>query len=132
MLASHHPIAEVESIIAGPALNRLFTRQANIRSFDEAIKKCKARDARICALLEPVLDVAAAFLYNVILAYDPEIIVIGGGVGTNIFSIFSGQLERKVKALLLRGGYPSHTEIEYSTMVNPGSAGAALYANENC
>ena len=78
--------------------------------------------------MEPLLDSMAHWIYNLMLAYDPDDIVLGGSVGKFFWSIWLPEIQQRVNNMLSK--YPLECNIRVSQLENAGALGAALFAQQ--
>lgn len=69
---------------------------------------------------------AAHFFANLILHFDPDILVIGGGFGKNALPQFLPKILKKTKKYLAKKKVPLDVKIQISTHQNSGAYGAAM------
>lgn len=73
-----------------------------------------------------IISMSVQLLYNLTLAFDPDIIIIGGGVGERVLKPHALTLSDKVDQILKKKGYPLSAKIAFTSFKNSGSFGAAL------
>ncbi len=72
----------------------------------------------------------ASFLYNITLSYNPNMIVLGGGIGKDVISNFHKKLSSELDSLLKSKNYPLEAQVRFSQLKNSGALGAAIYAKD--
>ncbi len=104
---------EVESIIAGKGLEALF-EVTDLSDLDlSKIDEVK---------LERPLEVLSQWLTNQVFAFDPDVIVIGGGAGIHFWAHFKEEIINSVNKKL--AGYPVELNLQFSNLENAGVVGA--------
>lgn len=111
---------EVESIISGPAI----AKHLGVPELPLAMKEIISDKSKTGLKLENQIDFMGQWLANLVLAFDPEEIVIGGGAGCNFWCHFESLITRKTNEIL--AGYPVELSLRFSKLRNPGSLGAAI------
>ena len=76
------------------------------------------------------LHILAVWLSNIFLTFNPEIIVFGGGIGTDLIKKQKPKLLEQIKTILKKMSYPCTVNLQFSQMKNAGSLGAAIFAFE--
>jgi len=91
----------VESIIAGPSLERFYAEQSGERrKLKEITERAKAGlDPHAEATLSRLTDYFAQALGSIIDVLDPHAIVLGGGVG-NIDILYTEEMRKKITAVI--------------------------------
>jgi fructokinase len=90
----------VETVIAGPALERFYREQGDERlTLPEIVRRAATDDPRAVATINRLRDTFGEAIAAVINILDPDAIVIGGGVG-NLDVLYSEETRRAVVAHL--------------------------------
>jgi len=98
-LSPHGTRGTVESLIAGPALERFYEKRAGKhRSLKEIAYRAEAKtDLDACATIDRLTNQFAKALSIIIDVLDPHAIVLGGGVG-NIKALYTKEMREKITA----------------------------------
>ncbi len=121
---------EVEELIAGPALQKLFHEKIRINDIREIDEILSQKREEIYKILEPILDKFAVWIYNLVLTFNPSKIVFGGGFGRNFWVHFEKEIQKKTRQIITRKKYPVSVEISFSRIENAGAIGAAISAKD--
>ncbi|MEI6222650.1 MAG: ROK family protein, partial [bacterium] len=70
----------------------------------------------------------SVWLYNLIILFNPEEIIFGGGIGQNVLPPLLPALEEKVRTLLHERKFAHIVCLRSARLENAGSVGAAVYA----
>lgn len=110
---------EVEVWLAGPGLKNQLGFKADINFSDILPRKKQS----LLPLIETNLSVFAQWLSTLVLSFDPDIIIIGGGTARYFWQHFEKEINQRTQAQLQN--YPHHFKIHFYKKNNAGSAGAA-------
>jgi len=119
---------EIEDTFCASALKNYLEQNGYSRVIEEARDKWLKKDKKARVVLNKYLDTFSMWISNLILAFNPEIIVLGGGVGTQIFPSFIPYITIQVKKLLRSRGFKHTVKIQSSTLENAGALGALTLA----
>lgn len=107
---------EIEAIIAGPGMETSLgvdrLSGADIGQHNDTI--------------EEALGSLCTWLANLVLAFDPHQVVIGGGAGVHFWSKFQVEIQTKTNEQL--SAYPVLLNLAFSELKNAGAQGAAVLA----
>lgn len=111
---------EIEDLIAGPGLQKYFevNRLSELDLNTVSPKK-----------IQPRIDDLTTWLYGLLLAYDPDQIIIGGGAGLHFWHHFIDEITKKLNKKVEQ--YPMQFDIKFSERKNAGAEGAALLGLNN-
>lgn len=70
----------------------------------------------------------AKFIFNCLLFYNPELVVIGGGLGLTVVQDNAELLKQEISSHLERIDFPLVFDLKFSELKNSGALGAAIYA----
>ncbi len=121
---------EVESLFAGPGLSKFFQekiQQSDMREIEDHVEEDRVKFEE---LLQEHFEAMAQWFYNLSLILNPEVIVLGGGVGKHFWSYFRDTLETKTNTLFEENGYPLRIQLEISQIKNAGAVGAGMLARD--
>ncbi len=108
----HIDAQEVESIVAGPGLQARF-----------GVERLSELPALKPQQLNPVLDAITDWLTSIMLAYDPDQIVFGGGAAQYFWRQYEFQIIESLNKKIEQ--YPQTTNLKFSDQVNAGGKGMA-------
>jgi len=108
---------EIEDLIAGPGLQKYFNVE-RLSALDLDTVTPEKLQSRIDALTD--------WLYGLLLAYDPDKIIIGGGAGLHFWHHFIDQINNTLNKKIKQS--PIRFNLKFSTQKKAGAEGAALLA----
>ncbi len=109
---------EIEKLFAGPALKKIFKKNLN-----EVIKMPKSK---IKKEIKKEIKMLAHWLFNVSLTLNPEIIILGGWVSINFWSLFIPEIEKELKKSFKKCSFPIKVRIKISKLENASCLGGVL------
>ncbi len=109
---------EIEKLFAGPALKKIFKKD-----LQEVIKMPKSK---IKKEIKKEIKMLAHWLFNVSLTLNPEIIILGGWVSINFWSIFVPEIEKELKKSIKKCSFPIKVRIKISKLENASCLGSVL------
>ena len=115
-----------EKDLAAPGLKRYFKKKIGIGSLREIEALSRKKNKKVLKAFNPILDKYAILFYNIQLMYDPDVIVVGGGVGHNILNHFKSDLNSRIKKLQENNVLKERIDLRFSKMENAGCLGAAI------
>jgi glucokinase len=121
----------IEEWLSGTALKKILASHGKSPHLFENIHGCSNQDEIVDAMYHQWAEHLSRFVINLVLAYDPKVIVFGGGVGIHILPHFLPFVRERVNTFFEQKNYPFSFDLRISTQKNAGALGAALYAKEN-
>lgn len=85
----------MESLVSGKALNAS-AREAGFDDFEGLYQHYLAGDERAVALMERKLHQMASGIWNILLIFHSDIVILGGGLMQKFYGFFSEQLTRHI------------------------------------
>lgn len=121
---------EAEDVFSAGAIKKLMTNNNLPEKIEESAPAWQKRQGKEYEIIENWLNQLAFWVSNLILAYNPEKVVFGGGIGTNVMPIFIENLEEKVKKILNKRQFFPHVKLASSKLKNAGAVGAIYLAQQ--
>ena len=116
---------EVEAWLAGPGLKKELGLPQNTNFSDILPEKQTA----LLPQIEQALSVFAQWLSGLVMSFNPDTILIGGGTGIHFWQHFKKEIISRTKAQLK--SYPQDFVIDFYNDNNAGAAGAAALSKLN-
>jgi glucokinase len=114
---------EVESWLAGPGIKTQLGLGSEVQ-FSEILPQKKQS---LLPHLENNLSVFAQWLSGLVLSFDPDVIIIGGGTGRYFWQYFESEIMARTQAQLQN--YPHNFKLHFYNQNNAGAAGAAALSH---
>ncbi len=122
---------EAEKLFTGKGLTARIKNLTGIETLEELGNELKNNNEKTLERIDPVVEEISTWLYGTILAFDPDTLVFGGGVGINIIRSLLPTLETKLAKKFARLGFPFSAKLESSRILNSGLIGAGILARNN-
>lgn len=123
---------EAEELFSGEGLKGFLTKAGLQDNTLQNILDWQNRQGKAWFEVEKWITYFAVNIANLILIFNPEIIVFGGGVGKNLLPRLLPHLKEKIIEILHDRGYKLTVNIEISALENAGAIGAAYCAQHDC
>ncbi|MBI5414182.1 ROK family protein [Candidatus Peregrinibacteria bacterium] len=121
---------KIENHFSGSGMKRPF-RERNVSDIlEEHFAEWDKKEGIGYDVYEALLEDLSLWLRGLILTFNPQRIILGGGIGRDILSHFSFILQEKVKKSLSDFPVSITVDIVCSEMENSGALGAAIFAKE--
>jgi len=122
---------EIEKLFTGKGLTARIRNLTGIETLEELGERLKNDHEATLTALNPVIEELSTWLYGIVLAFDPDTIVFGGGVGINIIRSLLPALNKNLSEKFTQMGFPYSTKLESSQILNSGLIGAGILARNN-
>ncbi len=127
----HLGLKALEEFYAGPALKKYLKKHSGFYEIEDVIKEYNKGNKLVVIHVHKILDGLAITIYNLLLLYNPQCVVFGGGIGIKFVRHFEKELIQKIKNLLEKNGFPLTLKIHFSQLKNSGALGAAILAQQS-
>lgn len=122
---------ELEDFLPGPALQQSLQKAGGTGRLADYIDDWKKNKGIGAKVYSDWIERLSRFTINLLLIYNPNVVVFGGGVGVNILPYFLEDLREKVNTFFEQKKYPLVYRLCISDLKNAGALGAAIYEREN-
>lgn len=125
------PESEIEKLFTGDGLKKRIKNLTGVAKLEDLDQHFKSKNSNIVDKLSTLIEEMSVWLYGLILTFDPDCIVFGGGVGKNVLPYLLPKIEANLKAKFKETGYPYSAKMEISKVLNSGLVGAGILARKN-
>ncbi len=115
MFGGHNMVNQINSIF-----------KTNFRNPTELEKTTLSKTKLGNEIREILVYFLTKFFFNLILMYDPNMIVIGGSIGKKLMSKLLPDIKAELKKYYKNLGIPAHTQLKISKLENSTAIGAIL------
>ncbi len=128
---SFSPENEVEQLFTGKGLLAKTQHLTGISTLELLGEELQKNNTKVFQQLTPLIEELSIWLYGIILTFDPDTIVFGGGVGINVFKYLIPLVKENLSKKFTESGYPFFVTLESSKILNSGLVGAGILARNN-
>ncbi len=119
---------EAEDLFSAHGLKNHLKKNKLSEKIEKSILKWQEKQKKEFIVIDKWLNYFSFWLSGLILTFNPEKIVFGGGIGTEIMPFFIKNLSEKTKNTLNKRGYFPTINLSCSKLKNAGAKGAVFFA----
>jgi glucokinase len=122
---------EIEKFFTGKGLAKRVYHLTRIQSLEKLGEALVLQEQHVIKKLTPIVEEISIWLYGLILTFDADTIIFGGGVGKNIMNHLLPIIEENIAQKFHMVRYPYSTKLAVSQILNSGLVGAGILARNN-